>query len=212
MSTFPLALGRPTLADRLIRRSIATDIVLVLAGALFTAALAQVTIPLWPVPVTGQTLAVLLVGSTLGAVRGATSLATYALIGVLGLPVFAPNDDGSHLTGMAALTAPSFGYIIGFILSAALVGWIAERAGDRKILGAVLSFLGGTVATFAIGLPWLAISLGLTFAQTLEFGLYPFIIGGLIKAGIAAIIIPGVWAALTVIPKAWATFSRRKDS
>ena len=196
MSTFPLALGRPTLADRLIRRSIATDIVLVLAGALFTAALAQVTIPLWPVPVTGQTLAVLLVGSTLGAVRGATSLATYALIGVLGLPVFAPNDDGSHLTGMAALTAPSFGYIIGFILSAALVGWIAERAGDRKILGAVLSFLGGTVATFAIGLPWLAISLGLTVAQTLEFGLYPFIIGGLIKAGIAAIIIPGVWAAL----------------
>ena len=196
MSTFPLALGRPTLADRLIRRSIATDIVLVLAGALFTAALAQVTIPLWPVPVTGQTLAVLLVGSTLGAVRGATSLATYALIGVLGLPVFAPNDDGSHLTGTAALTAPSFGYIIGFILSAALVGWIAERAGDRKILGAVLSFLGGTVATFAIGLPWLAISLGLTVAQTLEFGLYPFIIGGLIKAGIAAIIIPGVWAAL----------------
>ena len=196
MSTFPLALGRPTLADRLIRRSIATDIVLVLAGALFTAALAQVTIPLWPVPVTGQTLAVLLVGSTLGAVRGATSLATYALIGVLGLPVFAPNDDGSHLTGMAALTAPSFGYILGFILSAALVGWIAERAGDRKILGAVLSFLGGTVATFAIGLPWLAISLGLTVAQTLEFGLYPFIIGGLIKAGIAAIIIPGVWAAL----------------
>ena len=202
MSTFPLALGRPTLADRLIRRSIATDIVLVLAGALFTAALAQVTIPLWPVPVTGQTLAVLLVGSTLGAVRGATSLATYALIGVLGLPVFAPNDDGSHLTGMAALTAPSFGYILGFILSAALVGWIAERAGDRKILGAVLSFLGGTVATFAIGLPWLAISLGLTVAQTLEFGLYPFIIGGLIKAGIAAIIIPGVWAAL----------ARQKDS
>ena len=174
----------------------------VLAGALFTAALAQVTIPLWPVPVTGQTLAVLLVGSTLGAVRGATSLATYALIGVLGLPVFAPNDDGSHLTGMAALTAPSFGYILGFILSAALVGWIAERAGDRKILGAVLSFLGGTVATFAIGLPWLAISLGLTLAQTLEFGLYPFIIGGLIKAGIAAIIIPGVWAAL----------ARRKES
>ena len=196
MSTFPLALGRPTLADRLIRRSIATDIVLVLAGALFTAALAQVTIPLWPVPITGQTLAVLLVGSTLGAIRGATALATYALVGVLGLPVFAPNDDGGHLTGMAALTAPSFGYILGFILSAALVGWIAERAGDRKILGAVLSFLGGTVATFAIGLPWLAISLGLTLAQTLEFGLYPFIIGGLIKAGIAAIIIPGVWAAL----------------
>ena len=202
MSTFPSALGRPTLADRLIRRSIDSDIVQDYAGALFTAALAQVTIPLWPVSITGQTLAVLLVGSALGAVRGATSLATYALIGVLGLPVFAPNDDGSHLTGMAALTAPSFGYIIGFILSAALVGWIAERAGDRKILGAVLSFLGGTVATFAVGLPWLAISLGLTLAQTLEFGLYPFIIGGLIKAGIAAIIIPGVWAAL----------ARRKDS
>ena len=196
MSTISLAYGRPTLADRVIPRSVVTDMFLVVAGVLFTAAAAQLVIPIWPVPITGQTLAVLLVGSALGAVRGAVSLAMYALVGLLGLPVFAPQDDGSHLTGFAALAAPSFGYIVGFILSAALVGWIAERAGDRKVLGAALSFLGGTVATFAIGLPWLAITLGLSLESTLQFGLYPFIVGGLIKAAIAAALIPGVWAII----------------
>ena len=196
MSTISLAYGRPTLADRVIPRSVVTDMFLVVAGVLFTAAAAQLVIPIWPVPITGQTLAVLLVGSALGAVRGAVSLAMYALVGLLGLPVFAPQDDGSHLTGFAALAAPSFGYIVGFILSAALVGWIAERAGDRKVLGAALSFLGGTVATFAIGLPWLAITLGLSLESTLQFGLYPFIVGGLIKAAIAAVLIPGVWAII----------------
>ena len=196
MSTISLAYGRPTLADRVIPRSVVTDVFLVVTGVLFTAAAAQLVIPIWPVPITGQTLAVLLVGSALGAVRGAVSLAMYALVGLLGLPVFAPQDDGSHLTGFAALAAPSFGYIVGFILSAALVGWIAERAGDRKVLGAALSFLGGTVATFAIGLPWLAITLGLSLESTLQFGLYPFIVGGLIKAAIAAVLIPGVWAII----------------
>ena len=196
MSTISLAYGRPTLADRVIPRSLVTDMLLVVTGVLFTAAAAQVVIPIWPVPITGQTLAVLLVGSALGAVRGAVSLAMYALVGLLGLPVFAPQDDGSHLTGFAALAAPSFGYIVGFILSAALVGWIAERAGDRKVLGAALSFLGGTVATFAIGLPWLAITLGLSLESTLQFGLYPFIVGGVIKAAIAAVVIPGVWAII----------------
>lgn len=196
MSTISLAYGRPTLADRVIPRSVVTDMFLVVTGVLFTAAAAQLVIPIWPVPITGQTLAVLLVGSALGAVRGAVSLAMYALVGLLGLPVFAPQDDGSHLTGFAALAAPSFGYIVGFILSAALVGWIAERAGDRKVLGAALSFLGGTVATFAIGLPWLAITLGLSLESTLQFGLYPFIVGGLIKAAIAAVLIPGVWAII----------------
>ena len=170
MSTISLAYGRPTLADRVIPRSLVTDMLLVVTGVLFTAAAAQVVIPIWPVPITGQTLAVLLVGSALGAVRGAVSL--------------------------AALAAPSFGYIVGFILSAALVGWIAERAGDRKVLGAALSFLGGTVATFAIGLPWLAITLGLGLESTLQFGLYPFIVGGVIKAAIAAVVIPGVWAII----------------
>ena len=196
MSTISLAYGRPTLADRVIPRSLVTDMLLVVTGVLFTAAAAQVVIPIWPVPITGQTLAVLLVGSALGAVRGAVSLGMYALVGLLGLPVFAPQDDGSHLTGFAALAAPSFGYIVGFILSAALVGWIAERAGDRKVLGAALSFLGGTVATFAIGLPWLAITLGLSLESTLQFGLYPFIVGGVIKAAIAAVVIPGVWAII----------------
>jgi len=203
MSNAALSLrpGR-TLADQMLSRSLATDAVLVLAGAALTALLAQVSVPVWPVPITGQTLAVLLVGSSLGAVRGAASMLLYGLLAVAGLPVLAPQDDGSHLTGLTALAAPSFGYVVGFVFSAALVGWIAQRAGDRRFLGAVLSFLGGTVVTFAFGMPWLAVVLDLNLQRTLEYGLYPFLIGGFVKALIAAALIPLAWRALRPRPDA----------
>src|SRR4051794_14739445 len=110
---------RLVLADRVFPRHLVVDITLVVLGAALTAGLAQVSIPLVPVPITGQTLAVLLVGATLGAVRGGLSLAVYALAGLAGLPVFAPEDDGSHLTGAAAILGSSGGYIIGFIFAAA---------------------------------------------------------------------------------------------
>ncbi len=194
------AIRRTTLVDRVVARSWASDIALVLAGTALVAVLAQVAVPLWPVPVTGQTLAVLLVGASLGAARGAASLALYAVLGLAGLPIFAPQDDGSHLTGLAALTAPSFGYIIGFVASAAIVGWAAERSWDRGWYKPIITFIGGSLVVFAFGLPWLAVALGQfglpnDLQSVLMAGFYPFIIGGLIKAAIAAALLPALWAA-----------------
>ena len=192
MSSLTLSIGRPTIADRVFARGLPMDIALIAAGAGLTAIAAQVAIPLWPVPVTGQTLAVLLVGSTLGALRGTLSMVLYAVLGILGVPVF---SDASH--GLSVIAGPTGGYIIGFIFAAALTGWLAQRAWDHRIVGATLSFLAGTVITFIIGLPWLAVSLHLNLGQTLQFGLYPFILGGLVKTLLAAGIIRLAWRQIT---------------
>ncbi|MEO5533585.1 MAG: biotin transporter BioY [Pseudolysinimonas sp.] len=193
MTAVAPAAPRLVLVDRVFPRTWVLDIVLVVAGAAFTALLAQVSIPLQPVPITGQTLAVLLVGATLGWARGGAALLLYAVLGLVGLPVYAPQSDGSHLTGLVALAAPSFGFVIGFIVSAAIVGWLSERTWDRTVLKALATFVGGSVVVFAFGLPWLAVVLHATFAQTLEWGLYPFLIGGAIKAAIAAVLLPAAW-------------------
>lgn len=176
------------LADRVLPRHLVTDITLVVLGAALVGGFAQLYVPLWPVPVTGQTLAVLLVGSTLGAVRGALSMAVYALVGGLGVPWF---SEAAH--GWGVILGPTGGYIVGFVLSAAFVGWLAERQWDRKILKAIATFLGGSLVVFAVGLPWLSFVLGLDVEQTLQGGLYPFIVGGVIKALLAAALLPLAW-------------------
>lgn len=193
MSSLTLAVGRPTLADRIVSRGLATDLVLVAAGAAVTAVAAQIAVPLWPVPITGQTLAVLLVGVTLGAVRGAISLALYAVLGIVGLPVFSDASSGWHV-----VAGPTGGYIIGFIFAAGFTGWLAQRQWDRKPLWAFLAFLTGSLLPFAFGLPWLAAALGgfglpNDLGSVLASGLYPFIIGGVIKAALGAGIITLAW-------------------
>lgn len=188
MSNLTLAIGRPTIADRVFARGLPMDIALIAAGAGLTAIAAQVSIPIWPVPITGQTLAVLLVGSTLGALRGTLSMVLYAVLGIVGLPVF---SDATH--GISVILGPTGGYILGFIIAAALTGWLAQRAWDHRIVGATLSFLAGTVVTFAVGLPWLAMTLHLNLEQTLQAGLYPFLLGGAVKALLAAAIIRFSW-------------------
>lgn len=191
---------RPVLADLISRPSrrayaFALDAGLVVAGAAVVALLAQVEIPLWPVPITGQTLAVIVVGAALGAWRGAAALTTYLLVGLAGLPVFA------GFTGTVAIIAkPSFGFIIGFIVAAFVAGWFAERAWDRKPLLAFGGFAIASVMPFLFGVPYMAfilnsvMGLGLGFGEILEAGVWPFIVGGIIKAGLAALIIPGAWA------------------
>ena len=191
---------RRVLADVIARPSsrasaFAVDAALVLAGVAVVALLAQVEIPLWPVPITGQTLGVIIVGASLGAWRGAAALTTYMVLGLAGLPIFA------GLTGsLVAIAKPSFGFVIGFIFSAFVAGWFAERSWDRRPALAFVGFAAASVVPFLFGIPYLAVvlnvSLGLdlTFWQILEAGLFPFIIGGLVKAGIAALIIPGAWA------------------
>jgi biotin transport system substrate-specific component len=184
----PSAPRRLVLADRVLPRHLVTDVTLVVLGAALVGGLAQLYVPLWPVPVTGQTLAVLLVGATLGSVRGALSMVLYAVAGGLGVPWF---SEAAH--GWSVIAGPTGGYIVGFVLSAFLVGWLSERQWDRKILKAIATFVGGSLVVFAVGLPWLSFVLNLNVQQTLEGGFYPFIVGGIIKAIIAAGLLPLAW-------------------
>ncbi len=175
------------LADLLPRR-VAVDAALVVGGAALTALAAQLVVPLQPVPVTGQTLAVLLVGASLGARRGALSMVLYAVAGLV-LPVYS-----DHASGLAVLLSASGGYIVGFVPAAALTGWLAERHLERRLLRGLASFVAGSGAVFLVGLPWLAVVAHLSLQQTLVAGLYPFVIGGLIKAAIATGVLRGAWA------------------
>jgi biotin transport system substrate-specific component len=188
MTSLAPAPRRLVLADRVLPRHLVIDITLVVLGAALVGGFAQLYVPLWPVPVTGQTLAVLLVGATLGSVRGALSMIAYAVLGGVGIPWFSEASQG-----WTVIAGPTGGYIVGFIFSAFLVGWLSERQWDRKILKALATFAGGTLVVFAIGLPWLAFTLKIGLEQTLEFGLWPFLVGGAIKAIIAAGLLPLAW-------------------
>ncbi|MFC7877852.1 biotin transporter BioY [Isoptericola sp. NPDC057391] len=176
------------LADRVLPRSLATDVGLVIGGAALTALLAQVTVPLPLVPITGQTMAVLLVGATLGATRGAASMSLYALLGMIGLPVF---SDASG--GMSVVLGTTGGYIVGFVAAAALVGRLAERRWERTFLKGLVTFLAGTAVTFAVGLPWLAVVAGLDLQATIAHGLAPFVLPGILKAAVVAGLLPAAW-------------------
>lgn len=196
MSTAALA-PQPVLADRLISRSLVTDITLVITGAIVVGALAQASFTRFPVPITGQTLGVLLVGGSLGMRRGAMSMFTYLTAGVAGVPWFADFTGGP-----AALIKPSFGYIIGFVFTAALIGWLAERNWDRRPALSMVAFGLASLVPFMFGLPYLAVVLGMTDVSTvIAAGFTPFIVGGLIKWAIAAAIFPMAWAGVRALDK-----------
>lgn len=186
----------PVLADKLLSRTQISDLALVGAGAAVVGALAQVSIPLWPVPITGQTLAVMLVGAVLGARRGAASLLTYMVFGIIGLPWFA-----GFTGGLGSLLSPSFGFIIGFIPAAYLTGWLAERSWDRTAWGSIATFGLASLVPFLIGIPymWAALHLSgvtLTLSETLQAGLWPFVPGGIVKWLLGAAILTGTWKLL----------------
>ncbi|GAA4191248.1 biotin transporter BioY [Gryllotalpicola kribbensis] len=201
MTIASASLTRPVLADALVRRGALANALLVVGGAAFTALLAQVQIPLWPVPITGQTLAVVLVGATLGTWRGAASMALYLVAGVAGAPIF---TGWSH--GLGAGVLPSFGFVIGFIPAAALVGWLSERRWDRRPLLSIAGFGLASLVPFVFGVPWLGAALahfGLPHdvAAVLSAGVTPFILGGIIKWAIAAASLPLAWKALAALRK-----------
>jgi len=167
--------------------SLLWKLVLVLAGSALIALAAQVRIPLpfSPVPVTGQTFAVLLVAAALGRL-GLASVIAYLVEGALGLPVFAGGGFG-----VATIVGPTGGYLIGFALAAALIGSAAERGWDRHLLTALAAMLLGEIAVYVCGLAWLArfpLSVPL-----LDAGLIPFIPGDLVKMVLAAVALPGAW-------------------
>lgn len=172
------------------RVGLLADALLVLTGTALVSLAAQVSIslPFTPVPVTGQTFAVVLVGSALGALRGIASLVLYLAVGALGVPIYA---GGAH--GWSVLTSPSGGYIVGFIAAAALAGFLAERRWDRRFSSAVAAMLSGNVVIYLVGLPWLAHQLDTNLERTLELGLYPFVAGDVLKLYLAGALLPGAW-------------------
>lgn len=203
MTAAALPTTRPVLADSFVKaRSLWTDIALVGAGALLVALLAQVTIPLPVIPITGQTLGVIVVGAALGSKRGALALFTYMVIGLLGAPVFAEFKGGP-----ASVLTPSFGFILGFIPSAYVAGWMAERAWDRKALLAFAGFVAASAIPFLTGVPYMAMILnvvmerGMDTMAVLNAGLIPFIPGGIVKAAIAAAVIPLAWKGVKALEK-----------
>lgn len=164
------------------------QLLLVVAGSLLVALSAQIKLPMWPVPVTLQTLAVLVVGGVLGSRLGALSLLAYLFEGAMGLPVFA---GGASLTTLAG---PTMGYLLGFVVAAFVVGWFCERGWDRKMGTAVLVMLLGTAVIYLFGLPWLAQFTG--WNKVLQLGLMPFIPGDILKAIVAAAALPLGWKLL----------------
>lgn len=165
----------------------------VVIGSALIALTAQVQIPLpfSPVPVTGQTFGVLLVAASLGATLGPASVGLYVLEGLAGLPVYA-----GGASGIARLTGPTGGYLIGFVAAAVVIGWLAQRGWDRRIGSAVLAMLAGEVAIYVFGLAWLSrfpLKVGL-----LDAGLLPFIPGDLYKLALAAVALPTAWRVVGV--------------
>jgi biotin transport system substrate-specific component len=175
------------------RSGIVTDALLVIGGAIFVALAAQISLPLpfTPVPITGQTFAVLLVGASLGAVRGAASMALYVLVGMVGAPVYAAGHSGAEI-----VMGATGGYLLSYPIAAAVTGMLAEREWDRRFSSAVTAMLTGNVIIYLVGLPWLATVMGAGLEETLELGLYPFVPGDVFKLYLAGALLPAAWRLL----------------
>ena len=164
------------------------DLLLMTIAALLIAAFAQLRIPLpfTPVPLTGQTFAVLLVGAALGSKRGAASLALYTFLGALGLPFFA-----GGASGLAYMSGPTLGYLVGFVAAAYVVGLLAERGLERSMRTSLVPFVVGTLVIYLFGAGWLAVLFGAE--QAFALGVLPFLVGDVIKLVLAAIALPAAW-------------------
>ena len=182
------------------RSRVAFQVGCAVIGAVLIAGLAQFTIylPFTPVPITGQTLGVLLVGAAYGPGLAAATVGLYLAAAVVGLPVLARNVEGGHDTGVHVLGAafPSAGYLWGFLLAAVLVGWLARLGWDRSFRSSVSAMFFGELVIYACGITWLMHALGVDVQTALTFGLYPFVVGDTIKLLIAAGALPLAWAAI----------------
>lgn len=185
---------RPAIARN--RAGLLYDVTLVVVGSVFISLLARVAIPLpfSPVPITGQTFAVLLVGALLGSRRGGLVVLLYLLEGVAGLPFFAGGAGG-----LARLAGPTGGYLIGFAVAAFAVGLLAERGWDRRVWSTAAAMLAGNIIIYAFGLLWLGHFVGAE--KVFSLGLLPFIPGDLFKLALAAITLPAGWKLLRWLGK-----------
>lgn len=166
------------------------DILLVVGFAAVVGLLAQVVIPLpfTPVPITGQTFGVLLGGMALGWRRAVAGMAVYVALGLVGVHWFAGGNGGIAVVG-----APSFGYLVGFIVAAAALGWLAEHRFDRDPLRVLGSMVVGNLIIYVCGVSWLMVAIHVDLAQGIALGLTPFLLGDAIKALLAAGLLPAAW-------------------
>jgi biotin transport system substrate-specific component len=172
------------------------DAALVVGSAILLAASAQVAVPLpfTPVPITGQTFAVMLIGASCGALRGLAGMTLYVAVGFLGAPVFSPDPrTGQARTGEQMLAGVSFGYILGMALAVVIVGWLSSRNWDRSVRSAVPQMILGNLVIYAVGVPWLGFAAGFGPAEALAKGLVPFLIGDAVKIALAAGLLPAAW-------------------
>ena len=186
MSTAVIAPRRIVLAD-LVPGALVRDAALIVGGAGLTGLAAQVSVhtSLTPVPFTLETLAVLTTGAALGTVRGGLSMLLYLVAGGAGVPWFAQHKSGWG--------GPSFGYVIGFVVAAAVVGELARRGNDRQIVSTIGLMALGSALIYLIGATWLAHDLHVSTARAISLGVTPFLIGDAVKAAVAAVALPATW-------------------
>ncbi len=166
-------------------------IVKVAVGVLLLAVLAQLRVQIGPVPITGQTLGVLLLGAAYGLPVGLVSVGAYVALGAVGLPVFAGGESG-----VAYMAGPTGGYLLGFAVAAALLGFLSRRGWERSLASCALAMLLASVAIYLPGVTWLKLSLGMSWSAAVAAGLMPFLIGDAVKLALAAAALPAAWRLL----------------
>ena len=178
---------QPRVLADLVPGALVRDVALVLAAAMLTGIAAQISIPLpfTPVPISLQTFTVLLAGAALGPIRGGLGMLLYLVAGLAGVPWFSEQRSGWEFA--------SFGYIVGFVLAAVLIGWLARRGLDRTIVGAIGIMVLGNLVIYAIGVAWLANRASVDLPTALELGAWPFLIGDALKIALAAGLLPAAW-------------------
>ena len=185
-----IAAPQPRVLADVFPSTVVRNIVLIAGGAAFVGLAAQVAVPLpfTPVPLTLQTFAVLLTAAALGSVRGVLAMLVYAVVGIAGVPWFAEGSSG--------FSAPSFGYILGFIAAALVVGRIAEGGATRTPLRTAGLMVVGNLVIYAVGVTWLKFAIDVDWATAIALGLTPFLLGDAIKIAVAAGLLPATWAGL----------------
>jgi biotin transport system substrate-specific component len=186
---------RPTLVDHLwpdTSASLARWATLVLIGNLLLVASAKAQVPMWPVPMTMQTFVVLVLGMAYGTRLAAVTVGLYLFEGMVGLPVFAGTPERG--IGIAYMVGPTGGYLVGFLIAAMAMGWLAERGWDRSLPRAAAAMAVGTVVQLVPGVGWLAVLVGVE--KAIETGLTPFIFGAILKLALAAAVLPLAWKAV----------------
>jgi len=186
------AAARMPITAPLAESSVYAPVVLVVVGVLLLTVSAKLQIPLWPVPMTMQTYVILVVAMAYGTRLGVATVVAYLLAGAVGLPVFAGTPEKG--IGVPYMLGPTGGYLAGFLVATFLMGKLAERGWDRRVLPCIAAITVGHVVILACGVTWLAVSLG--GAKAIAVGLMPFIFATVIKTILAGMTLPVAWRAV----------------